>query len=88
MHSHFLVNGKKVNIPSYLVKPGEVIEVKEKSRNKARINESLETAERRGIPQWLELDKGNYKGVVKLFPRREDITMPVQEQFIVELYSK
>ncbi|MBI5047858.1 MAG: 30S ribosomal protein S4 [Deltaproteobacteria bacterium] len=88
MHSHLLVNGKKVNIPAYLVKQGEVIEIKEKSRSKARFNEALETVERRGVPQWLELDKAHYKGIIKSLPRREDITIPVQEQFIVELYSR
>lgn len=88
MHRHILVNGKNVNISSYLVKSGDVVEVKEKSRNKARVNEALEAVERRGVPQWLELDKASYKGIVKSAPRREDITMPIQEQFIVELYSR
>lgn len=88
LHRHVLVNGKNVNISSYLVKPGDVIEVKEKSRNKARVNEALEAVERRGVPQWLELDKASHKGVIKSMPRREDITMPIQEQFIVELYSR
>lgn len=88
LHRHILVNGKNVNISSYLVKPGDVIEVKEKSRNKARVNEALEAVERRGVPQWLELDKSSHKGVIKSMPRREDITMPIQEQFIVELYSR
>ncbi len=88
MHSHFTVNGKKVNIPSYLVEAGSVIEVKERSRKVARIAESLETVARRGIPQWLELDKDNFRGVVKVLPTREEITMPIQEQLVVELYSK
>jgi len=88
MHRHLLVDGKNVNIPSYLVKPGETVEIKEKSKNKARLNTALETVERRGIPQWLELDKAHYKGAIKALPRREDITMPIQEQLIVELYSK
>lgn len=88
LHRHVLINGKSVNIPSYIVKSGEIVEIKEKSRNKARLNESLEAVERRGVPQWLELDKANYKGTVKVMPKRDDITMPIQEQLIVELYSK
>jgi small subunit ribosomal protein S4 len=88
LHNHFLVNGKKVNIPSFLVKKGDAIEVKEKSRKVSAITDSLEAVVRRGIPQWLELEKENHKGVVNGFPVREDITMPIQEQLIVELYSK
>ncbi|MCX7981582.1 MAG: 30S ribosomal protein S4 [Syntrophales bacterium] len=88
MHNHFTVNGKKVNIPSYLVEVGDVIEVREKSREIARIKEALETVVRRGIPSWLELDKENFRGVVKALPAREDLTMPVQEHLVVELYSK
>ena len=87
-HNHFMVNGRKANIPSIQLKPGDVIELKEKSRNVGCINEALEAVVRRGIPQWLELDKDSYKGVVKAKPAREDITMPIQEQLIVELYSK
>lgn len=87
-HNHFLVNGKKVNIPSYVIKPGDVVQLKEKSRNVAAISESLETVVRRGVPQWLELDKDGFKGAVKALPMREDITLPIQEQLIVELYSK
>lgn len=88
LHNHFLVNGKKVNIPSFLVKKGDEIEIKEKSRKVAAIADSLEAVVRRGIPQWLELEKEKHKGVVNGFPVREDITMPIQEQLIVELYSK
>jgi len=87
-HNHFLVNGKKVNIPSYLVKVGDVIEIKEKSRSILAINEAVEAVVRRGVPQWLELDKDNFRGTVKAYPMREDLTMPMQEQLIVELYSK
>lgn len=87
-HDHFLVNGKKVNIPSYLVKIGDVIEIKEKSRSVLVINEAIEAVVRRGVPQWLELDKDNFRGTVKAYPMREDLTMPMQEQLIVELYSK
>lgn len=87
-HDHFLVNGKKVNIPSYLISPGEIVEVREKSRKIPRIVESLEAVARRGVPHWLELDKENVKGKIVSLPSREDITMPIQEQLIVELYSK
>jgi small subunit ribosomal protein S4 len=87
-HGHILVNGRKVNIPSFLVKTGDVIEVREKSRKVATILESLETVERRGVPQWLDLEKDNFKCTVRALPTREDITMPIQEQLIVELYSK
>lgn len=87
-HGHFTLNGRKVTIPSIQVKTGDVVELREKSRKVASINESLEAVVRRGIPQWLELDKGAFKGSVKTLPVREDITMPIQEQLIVELYSK
>jgi len=88
MHSHFLVNQRKVNIPSYLVKPGDVIQLREKSKKVVRILEALEGVARRGVPQWLELDKEQLKGSVKASPTREDITIPIQEKLIVELYSK
>jgi small subunit ribosomal protein S4 len=87
-HNHFAVNQSKVNIPSYLVKPGDVIEVREKSKKVVRIQEALEGAARRGIPQWLEVDKDQMKGSVKSMPTREEITIPIQEKLIVELYSK
>jgi len=87
-HSHFLVNQSKVNIPSYLVKPGDIIEVREKSKKIVRILEALEGVARRGVPQWLELDKEQLKGNVKALPTREEITIPIQEKLIVELYSK
>lgn len=87
-HGHFTLNGRKVTIPSLQVKAGDVLELREKSRKVSSINESLEAVVRRGIPQWLELDKVAFKGVVKTLPVREDITMPIQEQLIVELYSK
>ncbi len=88
LHRHFLVNHSKVNIPSYLVKPGDVIELKEKSKKVVRILEALEGVARRGVPPWLELDKEQTKGQVKALPAREDITIPIQEKLIVELYSK
>lgn len=87
-HSHFLVNGRKVNISSYLIKIGDVVEVRDKSRKIQAIADSLDVVVRRGVPQWLDLEKENLKGIVKSFPTREDITTPIQEQLIVELYSK
>ncbi len=88
LHSHILVNGKKVNIPSFLVGAGDEISVKEKSRKNSFITENLEAIARRGIPSWLELDKDNFKATVKTLPSREELTMPIQEHLIVELYSK
>jgi small subunit ribosomal protein S4 len=86
---HFHVNGRKVNIPSFLVRPGDVIELREKSRKMTRINESLDSVMRRGLPSWVELDREAFKGVLKTLPVREEMTTPVfQEQLIVELYSK
>lgn len=87
-HNHFLINGKKVNIPSYLINIGDVIEIREKSRNIKSMEDSVSAVVRRGIPQWLDLDKENKKGTIKGLPVREDISMPIQEQLIVELYSK
>ena len=87
-HNHFIVNGKKVNIPSYLVKAGDEIEVKERSRKVTKIAAAMENSERRGRLSWLELDKKAFKGVVKGAPVREELTLPINEQLIVELYSK
>jgi small subunit ribosomal protein S4 len=87
-HNHFLVSGKPVNIPSFLVKIGDDIQVREGSRKVERILEAVETVARRGVPPWLELDKENFKGTVKVLPVRDELTMPVQEQLVVELYSK
>ena len=87
-HRHFLVNGKRVNIPSYLVKIGDTIEVREKSKKIQSLLDSLDAVVRRGIPQWLELEKDGMKGSIKGIPLREELTMPMQEQLIVELYSK
>jgi small subunit ribosomal protein S4 len=87
-HKHVSVNGRTVNIPSYRVKPGEKIEVREASRKMARINSALDAAERRGIPSWLELNREAFAGTVKSAPVREEITLPIQEQLIVEFYSR
>jgi small subunit ribosomal protein S4 len=87
-HNHILVNGHKVNIPSFLVSAGDIITLKEKSRANTIINENIEAVVRRGIPTWLELDKDNYKATVKALPNREELTLPIQERLIVELYSK
>ena len=88
LHNHFLVNGKKVNIPSYLIKVGDTITLQQSSRKVERIVEALEVSFRRGIPQWLEFDKTNVTGTVKAMPARKDLTMPISENLIVELYSK
>lgn len=87
-HGFFLVNGKPVDIPSFLVKPGDVIELREKYRNNPIIQESLEVRQQRGIPAWLELEPENFRGRVKTLPSREDITMPIQESYIIEFYSR
>ncbi|MFW6112696.1 MAG: 30S ribosomal protein S4 [Thermodesulfobacteriota bacterium] len=88
LHNHVLVDGRRVNIPSYLVKVGQSVQVTEKTRTKAQVRDALEAAARRGCPPWLELEKEEAKGRVSMFPTREDITMPIQEHLIVELYSK
>ncbi|MGH8056728.1 MAG: 30S ribosomal protein S4 [Candidatus Entotheonellia bacterium] len=85
---HFLVNSRKVNIPSYLTNAGDVIQVRERSQTLEPIKASLETVEQRGIPTWLELEKAEFKGIVRQLPSRDQITLPIQEQLIVELYSK
>ena len=88
-HGHFLVNGRKVDIPSYQVRPGDMIEVREKSRAVARINEALDGVMRRGVPSWVELERDAFKGTVKTLPVRAEMTTPAfQEHLIVELYSK
>jgi len=87
-HGHFLVAGRRVNIPSYLVRPGDVVEIRERSRKILSVNEALDAVARKGIPVWLELERENFRGSVKALPSRADITEPIQEQLIVELYSK
>ncbi|HSL99320.1 MAG TPA: 30S ribosomal protein S4 [Candidatus Limnocylindria bacterium] len=87
-HGHFLVKGKRVNIPSFLVRTGDIVEMRERSRKIPSVNESLDAVIRKGIPAWLELERENFRGSVKNIPSRADITEPIQEQLIVELYSK
>lgn len=87
-HNHFLLNGKKANIPSMLVRPGDVVEVKEDSRKVPQIIEATETVVRRGVPGWIQVEKERFRGTFNALPSREDLTMPIQEQLIVELYSK
>lgn len=87
-HGHILVNGKRVTIPSYLVRAGEVVSVKEKSRQMGRVVSALDGVQRRGVPDWAELDQETFSGRIKLLPTRSDITMPINEKLIVELYSK
>jgi small subunit ribosomal protein S4 len=87
-HGHFLIDGKKANISSMRLKAGSTVEVREKSQKHGKINDALDAVVRRGVPEWLELDRDKFKGTVKALPSREDITMPIQENLIVELYSK
>ncbi len=87
-HGHFLVEGKKVDIPSYLVRPGQTVSVRERSRTVTRILEALEQAERRGVPDWLEIQREAFSARVRALPTRADLTMPINEKLVVELYSK
>ena len=87
-HGHFEVNGKKVNIPSYLVKPGDVITLKENSRQDEVFKENIAVNAKKAMPSWLEADIENYVGKVVKLPARDEIDLPVEERLIVELYSK
>jgi len=87
-HGHFTVNGKKVNIPSYLVKPGDVVELKDSSRSLDKLKGSMEANGSRVVPKWLELDKNKTTAKVVAVPARDDIDLPIEEHLIVELYSK
>jgi small subunit ribosomal protein S4 len=87
-HKHIRVNGKQVNIPSYLVKAGDVIEIREKSKGSVKYKDVLEATGGRLVPEWLDFDQENLKGTVKELPSREVIDVPVNEMLIVELYSK
>jgi len=87
-HGHFTVNGTKVNIPSAMLKPGDVVQPREKSTKIEKIKISVETAKQRGVPAWLEIDVEKFEGKVVALPKRDEITMPMNEQLIVELYSR
>ena len=87
-HGHILVNGRKTNIPSYTVRAGDVISVKEQSRQIGRVLSAMEGAQRRGVPDWAEVDRDTLSGRIKILPSRGDVTMPINEKLIVELYSK
>ncbi len=87
-HKQVTVNGKVVNIPSYLIKAGDVIEIRESKKDSVRYKEIIETAGARIVPAWLDADQENLKGTVKALPTREEIDVPVDEMLIVELYSK
>jgi small subunit ribosomal protein S4 len=87
-HRHFMVNGHVVDIPNYLVREGEVVEVRRTSRDLVPIQIALASVETRGFPAWLELDKAQYKGTLRALPTKEDIALPVNEQLVVELYSR
>ena len=87
-HGHFQVNGRKVDRPSFLVRAGDAISVRERSRKVTRIQEALELAQRRGVPDWLEVSAEAFSGTVKALPTRADLTMPINEKLVVELYSK
>jgi small subunit ribosomal protein S4 len=87
-HKHIILNGKKANIPSFIVSVGDEITLREKSRTNNLIVENLEAVARRGVPSWLTLEKDNFKAKVKALPNRDELTMPIQEHLIVELYSK
>ena len=87
-HKHVLVNGKQVNIPSYLVKAGDVIEIREKSKSLQRYKDIIEVTGGRLTPEWVDVDVENFKGTIKALPTREQIDVPVNEMLIVELYSK
>ena len=87
-HGHIQVNGRKMSIPSALVKPGNVVALREKSQKNEQVKICVDTAKGRGVPAWLELDADQFRGTVRQLPARDEILMPIQEQLIVELYSK
>jgi small subunit ribosomal protein S4 len=87
-HGHFEINGKKVTIPSYLVATGEMVSITEKSRTKKVIVEALEMAQRRGVPPWIALERDQFRGFLRSYPARTDLTMPISEKLIVEHYSR
>lgn len=88
LHNHFTVNNKKVNIPSYSTSAGDVIQVKDKSKGVEKIKRAMEAAQQRGIPEWLELDRDRMQVAVKMLPTRDQIPESIEEQLVIELYSK
>ncbi len=88
LHGHVLVNGKAVNIPSFIVKKGDSVDVTEKSKKLLRVQGSLEGLKRREVPQWLEIDPAQCKGKIRDLPSRDDVTAPMEERLVIELYSK
>ena len=87
-HGHFLIDGKRANVPSMRLKAGSTVEVREKSQKHGKINDALDAVVRRGVPEWLMLEKDKFEAKVMAFPTRDQLTMPLNEQLIVELYSK
>jgi small subunit ribosomal protein S4 len=87
-HGHIRVNGRKVNVPSFLVKQGDVVEPREKSRNVELLRDAMERLSQKHLPEWIHIDASQMRGIVQSLPTRNDITMPFHEQLIVELYSK
>ena len=87
-HKHILINGKTVNIPSYQVEEGDKVQIRDKSKKLQRVNEALQFRSRRGVPEWLELDEETYTGTVLRAPLRDDVTFPIDEQMVVEFYSR
>lgn len=87
-HGHLLVNGRKTDIPAFTVKVGDVVEIRQRSRDLLPIQVALQAVDGRGVPSWLELDRDAFKGIVRTFPTKEEIALPVNEQIVVELYSR
>jgi len=87
-HGHFVVNGRKTDVPSFLVRAGDTIGLRERSRQIGRIKESMDLAQRRGVADWLEMNPETFTGTIKMLPTRADLTMPINEKLVVELYSK
>jgi small subunit ribosomal protein S4 len=87
-HGHILLNGRKTDVPAYLVKPGDVVQVRERSKEMPQLKAAVEAVEGRGIPAWLDLDRAALKGTVRALPTKDEIALPVNEQLVVELYSR
>lgn len=87
-HGHLMVNGRKSDVPAMLMKANDIVQVRERSRSLIPIQAALDAVDGRGIPNWLELDKGAFKGTVRSLPTKDDIALPVNEQMVVELYSR